>query len=355
MKKLISIKSDESGENIYFTHKNGVDAIKKVDVVDLELLNPSKFRMTRSDGNSKLGDQIFIIAIIFFAVPVSDLENTFFFAPTFAFILIVGNIWILSQSFFSIRINTRNILKIFTKDKVLIFKITEDKDYQTIYLHFKHLLIKYFPKEGGDLILYKHNSKLKTTLIYLVVCDLLIGGFLLYGIICYLIYSEIHYFEFFLLVIALIFSILIFIMHRYQLNNLKTNINYFFKGKFIENKYKHSVDLEESVSIDSINKFIFVKNEKYLAVIPKDYKTEIEFIGVRFDNTNQYLEYYNGKQGGIWHNLKFSEEYRDIAPLIIEYLNDLSEELSENAQFVRCDKGHFYDKENNFCPFCGII
>jgi hypothetical protein len=37
MKKLISIKSDESGENIYFTHKNGVDAIRKDDVIDLKI------------------------------------------------------------------------------------------------------------------------------------------------------------------------------------------------------------------------------------------------------------------------------------------------------------------------------
>jgi hypothetical protein len=37
MKKLISIKSDESGENIYFTHKNGVDAVRKDDVIDLKI------------------------------------------------------------------------------------------------------------------------------------------------------------------------------------------------------------------------------------------------------------------------------------------------------------------------------
>ena len=52
MKKLISIKSDESGEVLYFTHKKGVDTIRKDEVVDLELLNPMKIFKKPSEGYS---------------------------------------------------------------------------------------------------------------------------------------------------------------------------------------------------------------------------------------------------------------------------------------------------------------
>jgi predicted RNA-binding protein (virulence factor B family) len=332
MKKLISIKSDESGENIYFTHKNGVDSVRKDDVIDLELLNPSIFSMTRSDGYLKLYKQLFIFGITSYAVGNIENNSFFFFVPTMGIILIIF-IFLVFLTLFSVRINTRNILKIYTKDKVMIFKIIENKDYQTIYLHFKNLLHKYFPKEGGELILYKNNSKLKTSLLYLMVSDLIIGGTLLYGIICYTIYSEIQYFQLFLLVFALTFSIILFILHRSELNDLKINAQYYFKGKFIEKKYNYYGDDDrENVLLNNIYQSIFIKNDDYIAVIPRDYKTEND--DIKFESPSEYLKHWEGKNGGIFHKLIISEEFRDITPIMIEYLNDLSQNIID-VQFKK--------------------
>jgi hypothetical protein len=236
MKKLISIKSDENGENIYFTHKNGVESVRKDDVIDLELLNPSKLRMTHSDGTEKLELQIFIIATLAFAVGrfiLYDTRNYFQFTLFESFIF--GWIFLLGAltSIFSVRINTRNILKIYTKDKVLVYKIIEKRDYVALYTHFKKIINKYFPQDG-QLIFSDANPRLKNYFIYLIVCDLIICGILLYVIIFYLINFEINYFRFFTLVFALIYSIVLLIAHVDDLNFHKNYIRWYFKGKFIK-------------------------------------------------------------------------------------------------------------------------
>jgi hypothetical protein len=313
MKKLISIKSDENGENIYFTHKNGVESVRKDDVIDLELLNPSKLRMTHSDGTKKLKEQIGSVLALAIAVGFfiwHDTRNYLQF--TLFTTLICAWIFVLTAliSIFSVRINTRNILKIYTKDKVLVFKILEKKEYVALYTNFKKIINKYFPKDD-ELIFSDANPKLKNYFIYLIVSDLIICGTLLYVIIFYFFNFEINYSRFFTLAIVLIGSIVLLIAHIDDLNFHKNYIRWYFKSKFLLNKHYDSI-----FSI-GIYRSIFKENGDRILV---SRRTEL-------------------KQDNIIDSGRIAEEFRDIAPILIEYLNEISQntidvEFHKDREFV---------------------
>ena len=134
--------------------------------------------MTRADGTKKLKPQIDIILLLAFAVGCFiwyDTRNYFQFTLFESFIFGWTFLLVALTSIFSVRINTRNILKIYTKDKVLVYKILEKKDYVALYTHFKKIINKYFPQDG-QLIFSVANPRLKNYFIYLIVCDLIICG-----------------------------------------------------------------------------------------------------------------------------------------------------------------------------------
>jgi hypothetical protein len=288
MKKLISIKSDESGENIYFTHKNGVDAFRKDDVVDIELLNPIRIKKKLTDLYQAFQSILILhLAIAFSVLAIFYDVDLIGLIPSF----IIS--FFLCKPFFERR-NSRDILKIYSKKGIMKYKIKNDRIFKELYLHFKKEIKKYFPKKD-ELILFTKNPIVK--------------------------YDAKNWYKIFLVLFVL--SIVLMILKGIM------PYNDFFRGLEWPVIIGISIGSYFSTALCRNNKDEY-KNS--ILVILKE--SSIELGSRKFNLSDVLFREEKGKvsicfwdqPNDDYENLIFDEEYRDIAPLIMEYLNDLSEE-----------------------------
>jgi hypothetical protein len=346
MKKLISLKSDESGEVLYFTHQNGVDTIRKDDVIDLELLNPIKLLQTWSASyNIFILVTFFFYSAILYLSPSTGLQFTSY---TFHILWNLSILLVVMVFFYLLSLhlchwstrNTRNKLKIYTVKGINEYKIKDEQIYSSLYDHFKIMLSKYLPKKG-EMILYRTNPsvinfyKFSTFICPIVLSVIIIelidnGNFLLGGLFLFLCFY---------------FFISFVIGFRYGV------IQYTFQGIYLDCKYSLSGKQKEMVSNEVvINDVKLIKNKNMIALIPKLYSGEIQMClnkqndfeedllsGIRrinklevreieIEDESKYIKHYEGKLGRIFHQLQVAEDYRDITPIIFRYINDLSDE-----------------------------
>jgi hypothetical protein len=230
------------------------------------------------------------------------------------FVIICIGILICFGLFYMYRktINTRNILKIYSKKNVVFYKLTEEEQYKELYFEFNSLLKKYYPKEG-ELLLYDENPNIKDTRYLLIVLEVFIT------IICIgaIVNNGLSPFPITFIIIALLGLIndLIF------LKELKNKYaRYFYHNNFFKQVVKYD-NGSEYILNQQISWFkLFKINDRVALIEPRD------------SNPLEQIEKYEKLQGRIHHNLIFTEEYRDLTPILIEYFNDISNEDEVKSQ-----------------------
>ena len=137
MKKLISIKTDESGKVVYFTHEKGVDTFNKSEIVKVDLVSNSTLKRKKNFNEFLapilgLSLLVFIILLIIWA----------FFSKYFTFY----SVWFFSGFacfVFWPRRNTRNNLNVYISNrKTEKYKFDEEKadiaEEIQKYLYYNH-------------------------------------------------------------------------------------------------------------------------------------------------------------------------------------------------------------------------
>lgn len=301
IKKLISIKPDYIRDLIHFTHEKGVDTLEKDEIIDIELLNPSNYKKNFSD-KTKIYKNRYLLLFLGSFVSLASLgltESDFFIDVSNFTLFSFGGFYIFRKT-----INTRNVLKIYSKKNVVFYKLTDESQYRELYFQFNSLLKKYYPKEG-ELLLYDENPNTKDTRYLLLVIEVLIT------IICIgaIVNDGLSTFPITFLIIALLALINDYIF----LKELKNKYaRYFYQNNFFKKVVKYNDGGGEFILNERISSYNLFKNNDCIALIPRDSHPLAE-IGV-----------YEKLQGGIHHKLIFTEEYRDLTPILIEYFNDIS-------------------------------
>lgn len=321
IKKLISIKPDNIRDIIHFTHEEGVDTLEKDEIIDIELLNPSNYKKNLSD-KTEIHQNRYIL--LFLSLLFSFINSGFVGIVLFALILI--SILGLYGAFYMYRktINSRNILKIYSKKNVVFYKLIEEEQYKELYFQFNSLLEKYYPKEG-ELILYDENPNIKDTRYLLIVLEVYTT------IICIgaIVNNGLSTFPVTFIIIASLGLINDF---TYLKKSKKKYARYFYQNNFFKNVVKY-VDGSEYILNEQISWFKLFKNNDRVALIePRD------------SNPLEQIEKYEKLQGGIHHNLIFAEEYRDLTPILIEYFNDKSNEFFEKEKLTDAIEKIFNDE-----------
>jgi hypothetical protein len=209
------------------------------------------------------------------------------------------------------------------------------------------MLSKYFPKKGDD-ILYKINPPNRS---YHRVMTFVIPIFIVMIILSSLKFYSTDFVKF---VTSVGFSILlIFLTIANYFKGYNDWVIYTFQGNFLDRKYSFSKKSGEMESQEILSKIKLVKNKENIAVIPKLYTGDmpnnlvenpnsdnenlinsigqiVKFEGREIEDEDEYIKFYYGKNGNLFHNLKVAQDYRDITPIIVRYLNDLSDEQSND-------------------------
>jgi hypothetical protein len=309
IKKLISIKPDNIRDIIHFTHEEGVDTLEKDEIIDIELLNPSNYKKNLSDKTKIHQIRYFLLFFgLFFSAIFSGIHGMALFA------LILISILFLFGAFYMYRktINTRNILKIYSKKNVVFYKLTEEEQYKELYFQFNYLLKKYYPKEG-ELLLYDDNPDIKNTRYWLIGLEIFFTIMPIIGIVN----NGLSPFQITFIIIALLGLINDFVFLKESKNNYA---RYFYHNNFYKKvvKYNDGGEFILNVSMSSYN--LFKNNDRIALIEPRD------------SNPLEQIEKYEKLQGRIHHNLIFTEEYRDLTPILIEYFNDISNEDEVKSQ-----------------------
>jgi hypothetical protein len=151
-----------------------------------------------------------------------------------------------------------------------------------------------------------------------------------------------------------VFLVLVTIYYYYM--GYRTGmIKYTFQGKHLEKEYSFSGKSKEMESKEEkLSVLKLVKNKENIAVIPKLYTgnmpenlvenatTDTEqfanaigqlykYQGREIEDVEEYIKFYEGKNGNLFHNLQVAQDFRDITPIIVRYINDLSDEQSKEA------------------------
>jgi hypothetical protein len=310
IKKLISIKPDYIRDLIHFTHEKGVDTLEKDEIIDIELLNPSNYKKNLSDKTEiYLKRYILLFFGLFVSLISSGISGLSLFALNLlAFVSCFGVFYLNNRQ----TINTRNVLKIYSKKNVVFYKLTDESQYRELYFQFNSLLKKYYPKEG-DLLLYDENPNIKDTRYRLIVIEIIcivlcIVGFV-YG-------SSPLSFPIIFIIIALLGLINDYIFLKELKNKYARYFyqkNFFYEIVKYEVKYDSKKDGEYEL-YQPISLYKLFKNNDRIALIPRD------------SNPLEEIRKYEKLNGGISHKLIFTEEYRDLTPILIEYFNDISKE-----------------------------
>lgn len=312
IKKLISIKTDDSGEQIYFTHEKGVETIKKDEIIEIELLNTKnilkKFFSNPNDTASIYGARLIFTFGPAIGMMIEGHIKSYL-------LLVIGCIFIPLSAFNMYRIrNDRNILKVYSENNVFYFKLTEENQYKELYSQFNYLLKKYCPKEG-ELILYDDNPKKKNTRYLLIIFEILliiscVGDLIKNGTSVYLIIVL------FIAFLVLIYDYVLLKYSKYQY------ARYFYQNNFLKEYIKYNYKQGEIILETRISSIQLFKNNDSVAILPRD------------SNPLQEIEKWEDLEGGIHHKLMFSEEYRDLTPILIEYFNDISNEFFEKEKLT---------------------
>jgi hypothetical protein len=327
MKKLVSIKTNETGEILYFTHKKGVETILKSDVVDLELLDP-KGAFWTSNENDRFssiviwGVNLFVLyTIIYFSY---SFNWDYYRAMAFVIFSIVG---LFLFKWNSGKRNTRIILKIYALNQTLEFEISDDESYRVIYHLFRKEIAKYLPK-SGELFMFKKNPSLLN----------------------YYKFFQLFHFCFFLLCSFMLISgqyynlPLSFIIINMIIAALGWTLNYFglklqresyceitFEPTQFRIKMKWSGEKEYSNTLSYHRINILNKGGK------KDYSSNGDKVQIISTDSNDLPDGFGvsaHRMPNVFDlTLQFSEEFRDLTPIMIEYINELSEQKFKTRVF----------------------
>jgi hypothetical protein len=164
MKKLNAIKSDDSGNFIFFYHKKGVDVIDKSELIDVELQRVKESLLIAPFNRNAEVSIILTILTALIALLCKDIRRTDIYHGNITFIEIIPLIivaivfaYFISLIQYSAK-QKSTVIYIKTTNNVYDFKIRKNKAYSDIYLHLKPYFQKYLPKEG-DLVANKLNRK----------------------------------------------------------------------------------------------------------------------------------------------------------------------------------------------------
>jgi hypothetical protein len=194
-----------------------------------------------------------------------------------------------------------------------------------LYEHFKILLSKYLPSKGENLFFDMHKTKRTffKVMTFVLPCLIIVSmklsfesskGYLIWNIITSVVW----------MLFACVFY---FLGYRSKI------INYSFQGNFFEltstvytsNKRVDKLYLQDIRVVEKLN---------CIAIIPKRWYTLNEFKGKKSEDECEYLEYYENRIGGLFHSLKVAQDYRDITPIIVRYINDLSDEQAMDESLL---------------------
>ena len=318
MKKLVSIKTDETGEILYFTHKKGVDTIRKSEVVDLEFLEPKRpwWNCYIDDTSANFFNGFFslslIYAINYFSFSSNRSESG---VLTFAF---GGSFLAIVLQIFSGKRNTRNRLKLYTKSKVEHYELNSEESYINIYKFFKKNLFKYLPK-NGDVIMFEKNQKLinyhKFWFVFQTGILLFCTFMLLTGYNFQIAYSFI--------IVNIIIAPLGMLYHYFAISIQKSNYcEVTFEGDHINLRYKFN-NSEETERIKNLLEIQLFKNKDKVALIDKE-------LIAQHSSVTELIKENETLNRDLFHKLEFSEEFRDLTPIMIEYINEMSEKQMDN-------------------------
>jgi len=301
MKKLISVTADENGEQFFFTHKKGVEIISKADITDIELDN-----VVFKTGSDKFKFFIAIFAVIGFIIIPNFIaaygkKDELLFLYTCEFFLFSGFFYL-----FSSKINTRKILKVYSIKKVYTFKLINEVVYTDLYKYFKKQISKYLPKEG-DLLLYSNNPNENTWVKTVMYIAIFIGSIATIGLIV-TISGNGEFLGGFIatIVISAFFALGFNVVINYRVHYT------FFSGYLEKTVYIDDISYDENINLTDLSifrykNFIGIKNE------------DIPYKGL-----SEYLKFWRSKQGDANNRLIIAEEFRDISPIIYEFLKEKS-------------------------------
>lgn len=310
MKNLISVTADENGEQFYFTHKGGVELINKSEIADIELCNVM-FKRTTDRFEFYIS---WFMSVSLFILPIflfSFLLKEGFFVGYFISAWFYFGLFYL----FATKVNSRRILKVYSLKKVYSFKIRNEQGYTDLYRHFKKQLFKYLPKEG-DLLLYSENPKNNLWRRSIMYISIMVGSIAALGLIIAFFKSSpkdylLHNWGYYIGVIVI--CTLVAFDCRASLNTYR--VSYIFYSEYLE---KHTITSENhltfNLDLDSITVF---RNNHCIGI--KNDGTP-EYVNRKSD----YLRFWRDKRGDVTHQLKVSEEYRDISPIIYAFLKEKS-------------------------------
>jgi len=309
MKKLISIKTDETQEVIYFTHKKGVDRIRKSDVIDVELLEQD-FRSWYSEKNDA-SERFFnglvtllpLYAIIYFCYSFNwNIPSVL----TFMYFTFCG------FGVFNYAVNKRNtrrILKIYTLGKIFKFYIADDETYLVIYNLFKKEISKYLPK-SGELFLFEKNPSFLNYHIFCITINILLFLVSLYMLFAGQYYSLPIAFIIVNIMVAIIGMVYHFPSRSFQKKNY-CEVTFSKNQLSVKSKWEGE---EENLILFNYNKINLIKKDDKIAIVDT----------LVLDNG---VPYSSLRRPNIFDKrLVFAEEFRDLAPIMIAYINMLSDE-----------------------------
>lgn len=306
MKKLISVTADENGEQFYFTHKGGVELINTSEIADIELCNVIFKNTTDRFQFYATRFLAFGLIIIPNFIAAYGKKDELLFLYMLVFFLYSGFFYL-----FSSKINTRKILKVYSIKKVYTFKLINEVVYTDLYKYFKKQISKYLPKEG-DLLLYSENPKNNLWRRSIMYISIMVGSIAALGLFIAFFKSSPKSF-YIVTVAAIIFCTLVAFGCRASLNTYR--VSYVFFSEYLE---KHTITSENhltfNLKLDSITVF---RNNHCIGI--KNDGTP-EYVNRKSD----YLRFGRDKRGDVNHQLKVSEEYRDISPIIYEFLKEKS-------------------------------
>ena len=347
MKKLISIKTDESGEVVSFIHEKGVDTFNKSEIVKVDLVSSSTLKRKENFVELFLSSLI-IFGIVFLVIRIIWLfvfeDFTFF-----SWWLILG----FSCYVFWPRRNTRNNLNVYVSNrKTEKYKYNEEKEdiAEEIqkYLYHNHKLDIQHLLESGNLIppySLKDAYIFSGIIVFISFLDLMM--IFEFETINFL-HSPIFYFSVFSCFLSIIFIVIPYINKRKKI--VKSTINQdltdiiLTKGDGFCIFFKNPEKSGDVITIDEITRIHIINYGKscdfFLSYINKNYtKVEFSFIPMSEDI----------------YDIKFilKEHFTEIQN-IINLENEKSKTSWLNQGFTKCKEGHLYEVELDECPYCKI-
>ena len=320
MKKLTAIKSDNSGNFIFFYHKKGVDVIEKSELIDVDLKRVNEHILTAPFNRNAQVSMILTILTAFIALLYKSLRKTNIDPEYSAFIEIIPSFivaivfaYFLSLVQYSAK-QKSTVIYIMTATKVYNYKMSNNIVYSDIYLFLKPFFQKYLPKEG-DHVAYQLNRKETLE-------DQKIGLFLLVAprINFLLLFSAFSDFisHDFLGICMLVLLILFFINFLGNIEKVLVSITGLFQRIFRSKKERLDLFFSNSAlklhSLEDPDRYVF-DNLCYYNFSLKGNNLEISTKKKRYHSDFRQLE----------GEYKLIDKYDNMGFVLVDYFNETSQ------------------------------